>query len=326
MITPKDLVIALNDGGVSVSERTLTDWRQKHLLPPLKTRGLGRAKGTIQAWDIEEILPQAFALHFYLKRYSRAEAALLNLWLAGFEVPVEKARKQWLKNIEWRRHKNKKLSEKHPKGEYGLFNSWAKQILRRLTAKRTPQSELVKEFAVELLNSTYNEKYEIDDEFISGVIDSAINHDNSADLFNKIEESTKFAKSLFQKILPLNNFSEIISNASKLHLIQANNFLNIIRKTIYRFAEVTQPELSKYQLAIISAAMTNFLAPFTFICHLKFQEHEIEEPFEETAQLLFNFCDEISENDFVRLGEDQIEFSEDKKEFLKIQMANIWGE
>lgn len=74
--TPSELIAALDRHGVQVTERRLTDWREKGILPPLKKIGLGRGRGTRQFWENDDVLHQAIAAVFFLSRKSCINDAL----------------------------------------------------------------------------------------------------------------------------------------------------------------------------------------------------------------------------------------------------------
>ena len=129
MITPDDLRDELGSLGVKVSLRTLTDWRQKGLLPPLKKIGHGRGKGTRQGWLNSEVIDQAVVIHFLLERYSRTESALLSLWTAGYSVPPKAAKKIWLSSLDREFEKTQKHASKIG-GPSIQFSRWIERTFR----------------------------------------------------------------------------------------------------------------------------------------------------------------------------------------------------
>ena len=99
-MAPAELVVAGQARGYHFEPRTLTDWRHKGLLPPLRQIGLGRGKGKRQVWTDPDIVDQAIMVAQLLARRSRTRPALLRLWRVGFRVPSELAREIWLEQLD----------------------------------------------------------------------------------------------------------------------------------------------------------------------------------------------------------------------------------
>lgn len=98
MDTPAQLREHLLGHGIEVSLRTLTDWREKGLLPPLERVGRGYAEGVSRNWP-EEVIEQAIAAHILMERYGRADEALLGLWFTGYAVDHIAAQQAWLNSL-----------------------------------------------------------------------------------------------------------------------------------------------------------------------------------------------------------------------------------
>ena len=92
----RQLILALEKSGRTVSLRQLSDWRKEGLLPPLLNRGLGPSKGKTYYWREENIVTQAQCVHDLVARHGRHSVAALVLWLAGYSVPMPKVRRAWL--------------------------------------------------------------------------------------------------------------------------------------------------------------------------------------------------------------------------------------
>lgn len=99
-ITPKELLDYLASTGRIVFPRTLTDWRAKGLLPPLKEAGRGRGPGKLQYWDDPAVRQQAIVLFDTLAAKRRTDSALWVLWFCGFDVDPEKVRVYWLETLD----------------------------------------------------------------------------------------------------------------------------------------------------------------------------------------------------------------------------------
>lgn len=132
MITPAQLIARLQELGIGRSERNLTDWRQKGLLPPLRRVGRGRGRGAKHGWD-HDVLGQAIAAHVLLTNYARVDAALANLWASGYLISPRTAQQAWIHCIE-RDQKSVQRAATRYKGDYfGL----GKSLLRKISADVT---------------------------------------------------------------------------------------------------------------------------------------------------------------------------------------------
>jgi hypothetical protein len=91
----RQLFDAMAGGGRAVMLATLTVWRQRGLLPPFASAGLGSGKGRSYFWREELIYARACFVYDALRRRENLDSALLLLWLSGFEVPIAIVRRVW---------------------------------------------------------------------------------------------------------------------------------------------------------------------------------------------------------------------------------------
>src|SRR5437763_5402174 len=96
MITPAELIEHLRRRAYSVTERQLTDWRAKGLLPNLRQQGRGRGHGAIYVWRESNIIDHAATVCELLNRHARTETALLGTWFAGYRIETPRVRNAWL--------------------------------------------------------------------------------------------------------------------------------------------------------------------------------------------------------------------------------------
>lgn len=82
--------------GEPVETRRLRDWVRKGLLPPLQQQGMGRGKGKIYYWLQRTIIQQAGTVLELLKWRGRADLVPLQLWLLGFDIPIDRIRETLL--------------------------------------------------------------------------------------------------------------------------------------------------------------------------------------------------------------------------------------
>jgi hypothetical protein len=95
MISDQQLIIELAHGGRVVTAALLKDWRTTGLLPPLNTRGLGRAGKAFFYTDVGIVARAAFA-YDVLKEFQDPRRAVWILWVAGYDVPTAQLKRIWL--------------------------------------------------------------------------------------------------------------------------------------------------------------------------------------------------------------------------------------
>lgn len=98
----RELVLALAEGGRTVSLATLAGWRKHGLLPALASHGNGA--GRSYYWREPDILPQARAAFDLLERHCRTDMALRGLWMRGFHVPAARLTRAWRQIDKLNRH------------------------------------------------------------------------------------------------------------------------------------------------------------------------------------------------------------------------------
>jgi hypothetical protein len=155
MYTPTQFREHLSGLGIRRDLRALTDWRQKGLLPPLQTASLGRGRGVKRYWG-EDVVDQAIAVDWLVKRCKRADEALLGLWLSGYPVDAAAAKRAWVLQLKRIQHRRQKASSRSG-GFPGLVRSW----FRRLQSTKTFEApwwrerpQEVRQFLVDLLGDT----------------------------------------------------------------------------------------------------------------------------------------------------------------------------
>lgn len=99
VVTRGDLIERCRRMGYSLTPRTISNWIGHGLLPPLVARGNGRGRGKTYYWPDPIVVPQAMAASDFLGIKSRFVDARLNLWWAGFVVPLPMIRRGWLNQV-----------------------------------------------------------------------------------------------------------------------------------------------------------------------------------------------------------------------------------
>jgi hypothetical protein len=94
----RQLIVALAESGREVSLEELALWRKNGLLPPLASYGPQTAVRSYY-WYETDILARAELVYDALRKHGRSEAAIISLWLHGFEVPPPRLRRAWLHRV-----------------------------------------------------------------------------------------------------------------------------------------------------------------------------------------------------------------------------------
>src|SRR5581483_5290936 len=96
----RQLLDALLAGGRKAGLADLRAWRKAGLLPALASHGIGA--GRTYYWREPDIQAQAEQVHDALQRHGRIDEALITVWLAGFDVPLERVRRAWANRAKMR--------------------------------------------------------------------------------------------------------------------------------------------------------------------------------------------------------------------------------
>ena len=96
----RQLLDAMHAGGRKAGLAELRAWRKAGLLPPLASHGIGT--GRSYYWREPDIQAQAEQVHDALQRHGRIDEALITVWLAGFDVPLERVRRAWANRAKMR--------------------------------------------------------------------------------------------------------------------------------------------------------------------------------------------------------------------------------
>jgi len=88
MLTEEGLIEALLEKRIRMSKRVLTDWRRRHYLPQLKSKGLGRGQGKIYFWADGDVIGRAALVDELLSEGFTGTRINMVLWLLGHDVPL----------------------------------------------------------------------------------------------------------------------------------------------------------------------------------------------------------------------------------------------
>ena len=96
----RQLIFALLAAGRKADLADLRAWRKAGLLPPLASHGIGA--GRCYYWRESDIQAQAERVYDTFQRHGRIDETLITVWLAGFDVPLERVRRAWANRAKMR--------------------------------------------------------------------------------------------------------------------------------------------------------------------------------------------------------------------------------
>lgn len=99
-LTEQALIEVFDQKEIPISQRVLTDWRRKHYLPPLQSRGLGRGQGKIYFWTEADIIERAVLVDELLNIGFKGTRINMVLWLLGYDMPLYLVRERLQTGIE----------------------------------------------------------------------------------------------------------------------------------------------------------------------------------------------------------------------------------
>lgn len=76
-------------------QRVLTDWRAKHLLQKLTSRGRGYGRGKFNYWKQPNVLDRALLIFDLFASNEPADAVLIDIWLFGYDVSRNVIQAAW---------------------------------------------------------------------------------------------------------------------------------------------------------------------------------------------------------------------------------------
>lgn len=88
MLTEEDLIGVLWEKKIRMSKRVLTDWRQRHYLPRLRSKGLGRGQGKVYFWADDDVIVRAALVDELINEGFTGTKINMVLWLLGHDVPL----------------------------------------------------------------------------------------------------------------------------------------------------------------------------------------------------------------------------------------------
>lgn len=328
--TPSELIAALDRHDVYVTERRLTDWRAKGLLPPLKRIGLGRGKGTRQVWESDEVLQQAIAVEFFLYLKSRTRYALARLWLAGFDVPVEKGKGAWLENIKRKTEYIDRKANKDPGGLAGYLSFFQERAIKKISKKDGSQTitDLFNELVTDYLELIFDKDFKFDDGYRAKTIREAF----KLQLDRKGRVNLRWAARFFYtgiKSFSVDSLAHTIATTGNLELEKANFAMRVLKNAIVRGLTLIGPEFELTYCVETSARIVSDIAPALILGHINFQKGNAESLLDNSIEIIANSLKLLSITDIIRSHNSRFSLSKHGKFILeqaKAELKKLWSD
>ena len=334
MITPNDLTVELDRLGVAVSLRTLTDWRQKGLLPALKKKGLGQGKGRENYWPDKEVVPQAFLIKRLLDWNPNADDALITLWLGGYAVSNKRVKEIWIGHLQERKDRNKKqvdklkntlLEDKYPT----RILTWLNRIKRKYSHRNQfdEAPHLIGLFS-EQLELIYNPNFLFESNAISPLLIDLLQLDETKKVYQKVDEVIDFVKPALLAVFPIDAVIALISSTPIEELENSRILLKEINSILTKWIELISDDQPNHLITHSALLIMRFIGRFITICFIQLSRHELDEPFMESIKSISGFTNRLAKRDLIRIDEYQLQLSESglkEREKLKTELAKIWS-
>lgn len=243
-MTQAELIAEAARRGVELEPRTLTSWRAKGLLPPLSDRGVGRGKGKTYSWAYPDVLSQALATQALLDRRSRADSALLGLWLCGYPVSSVRARELWLERLIAVKDEVARAADKA-----GSAGDYLATLSARTSSRLNEPAGVTRADIEAVISACLNPVYDLGDDFdITAEYEPVVamllgwigTRDTStqfaADLRSGVSEKrVEQVAAFFTLIFSLDARTKIVRRADHQDLEAARSFVESIRRILGRF-------------------------------------------------------------------------------------------
>lgn len=109
-LTQARLIQLLGDLGYPMTQRRLTDWVRRGLLPPMtrSAHSRGGGRGAVYYWPDRQVLLRAVTVCESLSLRHRTDSAMLLTWFCGFPYPIGPMRRRW---AAWQAEKLRRTAE-----------------------------------------------------------------------------------------------------------------------------------------------------------------------------------------------------------------------
>jgi len=239
-MTPKRVTRICTRLGYEITERKMTDWIRKGLMPPLNHKGRGHSKGKLYYWDSPYIVAQLLAAEGLMSWYSRSKYVLLMLWFNGFNINASLVRETWLSVLKGR---NQGLIAKYP-DPFDWEEKIDRLMLRDIRALDTSEKAIMKvlkfiakiiwsnEF--DLVNQLSEENPEVLDAQMFGRREAGENDTSNSGL---LVNGLVFLKKHFSPDAKI----KLLESASNEELMQAQEDWSIVLRFFESLLRASQP-------------------------------------------------------------------------------------
>ena len=316
MYTPAQLCDRLLELGIGRSPRVLTDWRDKGLLPPLICVSAGRGRG-VKRFCSEDVLDQAIAVDWLLKKYDSADEALLGLWLSGYAVDAATAQRAWIQNLNGVQHRRQQAAKRYSGGFTGLGQRWwrkmlASKVLNVPWWRDRPKSDL--DLFADFLGDTQewlrDDDWRDDEAYRNGVAELVIR------LFG-VDRSSVYCEidRLWNKIDPVSIFAitpsiEFVESLTRQELDAAQKLLAQVAHMLCHALQLSGPTYCVPQVIAPLLLMRDFIGPLVVKIAIRTKRDAKHLPLEQTISTLHDFVMSVQYADIYRETDDIPVFSD----------------
>jgi hypothetical protein len=325
----RDRLLAL---GIKRDLRTLTDWRQKGLLPPLQHVSAGRGRGVKRYWG-EEVLEHAIATHLLLAHHDRAENTRLALWLSGYPVEAAAAQQAWAEHVKRVHQRRQQSAERRSGGYAGIGQISAQGLLKKALAipwwRERPESdlELLREFIGHTEEWLHNDE-ERDEAAYRNLISDMIVQ------FTKGDRKYVYArvKKAWRLVKPASAFAttpyvDLVESLSVDEMRRAHDSLALVADAIRHWAELIAPvdQITRVMLPVwlMHKGVGTLIARLVIVTGRNVPKL----PIEKTILSLHDFVMRVQSADITKKNDYIVEFSDRVRsewQATKEQLSQLW--
>jgi hypothetical protein len=333
MPTPAQLRELLLGLGIDRDLRTLADWRQKGLLPPLERISLGRGSGVMRQWS-DEVVDQAIAADWLMTRTGSAHEALLGLWLSGYQVEPGAAQQAWIEYLKRVQKRRERSASRYSGGYFGLWSSWWRRLMRTKAFEMPWWRELPEDYlgqAREFLGSTHDwlrNDTERDDADYRGQISELIarfaqanrkaTYDAVDEIWGEIDPPSFFASK---------PYIELVESLSAREMTAAHASLVHVVLMLQHVLELTGPVDRVPRVVVTLMLMRDFLGTLVARAVIVGGRAAPELPVGQTIAAVHELVMGVQSTDISKKSDGRVQFSERVRgewQLTKTHISQLW--
>ncbi len=333
MPTPAQLRDVLLELGIDRDLRTLTDWRQKGLLPLLERTSSGRGSGVMRTWN-EEVVVQAIATDWLMTRSGSANEALLGLWLTGYQVEPAAAQKAWIEYLKRVQKRREKAASRYSGGYFGLWSRWWRKLTRSKAFEMPWWQELPEAYvaqARQFLGSTQDwlrNDADRDDADYRAHISELITQFAQADR----KATYKAVDEIWAEIDPASLFAskpyiELVESLSVREMTAAHASLVHVALMLQHVLELTGPVDRVPRVVVTVMLMHDFLGTLIARAVIVTGRAAPELPLRQTIAAIHQLVMGVQSTDISKKSDGRVQFSERVRgewQLTKTHISQLW--